>query len=141
MWIFRARADDNGAMPTRASGTFLVELTPQAEDASIGRNLIAKQFHGDFEGTSKAQMLFFMGGVKGSGGYVEMERVTGKLNGKAGSFALQHSGTMTRGAQSLSVTIVPDSGSEELTGISGSMDIEIAEGKHSYNLTYEIITA
>ena len=124
-------------MATRASGTFEVKLTPQAaddkaEDANLGRMLIDKQFHGDLEGTSKGQMLSAMTAVKGSAGYVAIEKVTGKLHGRTGTFVLQHTGTMNRGAQQLSVTVVPDSGTGELTGLSGKMNIIIADGKHSY---------
>jgi hypothetical protein len=124
-----------------ASGTFDVKLTPQTEsgdDAGLGRMLIDKQFHGDIEGTSKGQMISAMGSVKGSAGYVGMERVTGKLKGRAGSFVLQHSGTMTRGAPQLSVTVVPDSGTDQLTGIAGTLTIKIDAGKHSYEFEYTL---
>ena len=122
-------------MTKHASGTFDVKMTPQAtddQDAAVGRFSFDKQFHGDLEGTSKGEMLAISGSVPGSAGYVAMERVSGKLNGRAGTFALQHTGTMTRGAAQLSVTVVPDSGTGELVGLSGKLDIKIVEGKHFY---------
>jgi hypothetical protein len=125
-----------------ASGTFDVKLTPQAAeegDAGLGRMSIDKQLHGDLEGTSKGLMLSSAGTiVKGSGGYVAMEKVTGKLKGRAGSFVLQHSGTMTRGTPLLSVTVVPDSGTGELEGITGTFTIKIDQGKHSYEFDYAL---
>jgi hypothetical protein len=123
----------------RAAGPFEVKLTPQsAKDDPVGRMSIDKQFHGDLEATSKGEMLSIMSEVKGSAGYVAMEKVTGKLAGRAGTFALQHSGTMNRGVAHLSVTVVPDSGTGELAGISGQMEINIAEGKHSYLFEYTL---
>ena len=129
-----------------ATGTFDVTLTPQpiedsAEPATLGRLAIAKQFQGELEATSVGQMLSAGTGVKGSAGYVAIERVTGTLGGRAGSFVLQHSGTMDRGLPQLSVTVVPDSGTGELVGLSGSMTIDIAGGEHSYRLTYSIDAA
>jgi hypothetical protein len=125
-----------------AAGTFDVKLTPQAVeegDAGLGRMSIDKQFHGDLEGTSKGFMLASAGTVvKGSGGYVAMEKVTGTLKGRTGSFVLQHSGTMTRGTPQLSVTVVPDSGTGELEGITGTLTIKIDQGKHSYELDYTL---
>jgi len=100
--------------------------------------LIDKQFLGDLEASSKGQMLSTMGQVKGSAGYVAIERVAGILHGLEGSFALQHTGTMTRGTPELSVAVVPDSGTGELTGISGKMTIENEGGKHSYVFEYAI---
>src|SRR5438445_13759827 len=102
----------------RANGTFDVKLTP-AEDSAFGRMSIDKQFHGALEGTSKGEMLSASTSVKGSAGYVAIERVTGTLNGKNGSFVLQHYATMTRGAPQLTITVVPDSGTGELEGLSG----------------------
>jgi hypothetical protein len=99
---------------------------------------IDKQFHGDLEGTSRGEMLATRTAVEGSAGYVAMERVTGKLNGRSGSFSLQHSATMTRGAPQLSITVVPDSGDGELEGIAGTMRIDIADGKHSYRFEYTL---
>jgi hypothetical protein len=116
----------------------LLEAYNRDADAGLGRMSIDKQFHGDLEATSKGEMLTAMGTVKGSAGYVAIERVTGTLRGRSGSFALQHSSTMTRGAPSQNVAVVPDSGTGELAGLSGSMTIVIADGKHSYQFEYEI---
>ena len=129
------------SVTTRASGTFEVKMTPQSpSESSISRLLIDKQFQGDLKGTSKVEMLAVSTPVQGSAGYVAMEQVSGTLNGRSGTFALQHSGTMTRGAPQLSVTVVPDSGTGELKGISGKMSIIIADGKHSYEFEYKILT-
>jgi Protein of unknown function (DUF3224) len=128
-----------------ATGTFDVKLTPQSpeeSDAGLGRMSIDKQFHGDLDGTSKGFMLASAGAVvKGSGGYVAMEKVTGTLKGRAGSFVLQHSGTMTRGTPTLSVTVVPDSGTGQLEGITGTFTIKIDQGKHSYEFDYTLPSA
>ncbi len=131
-------------MTTRATGTFEVKLTPQAqeekpEDAPLGRMLIDKQFHGDLEGTSKGQMLSAMTAVKGSGVYVAIEMISGTLHGRKGTFILHHTGVMTRNMPQLSVTVVPDSGTGELTGLSGKMNIIIADGKHSYEFDYTLV--
>jgi hypothetical protein len=128
-------------MTHHARGTFDVKLTPQAADdaddgQSAARMLIDKQFQGDLQATSKGQMLAVGTDIKGSAGYVAMEWVRGILQGRSGRFALQHSGTMNRGAPELSITVVPDSGTGELAGIAGRMTIEIAEGKHSYGFDY-----
>ena len=116
----------------------LLESYNRDEHASVGRMSIDKQFHGDLEATSKGEMLTAMGTIKGSAGYVAIERVTGALHGRSGSFALQHSSTMARGAPSQNITVVPDSGTGELAGLSGSMTIVLADGKHSYEFDYEI---
>jgi len=128
---------------TRASGTFEVKLTPQATDdkaesATLGRMSMDKQFHGDLEATSKGEMLTAGTSVQGSAGYVAIERVSGTLHGRSGTFVLQHSGTMTRGALQLSVTVVPDSGTGQLVGLAGKMGIKIADGKHSYDFEYTL---
>jgi len=128
-------------MTTHASGTFEVKLTPQGtdeKDSTLGRMSIDKQFHGDFEGTSKGEMLTGMTSVKGSAGYVAIEKVSGTLHGRHGTFILQHTGTMTRGAPQLSVTVVPDSGAGQLVGLTGKMTIKIADGKHSYKFEYAL---
>ena len=127
----------------KASGPFEVKLTSQSmEDAGGGVKLarmsIDKQFHGELEATSKGEMLSAGTGVKGSAGYVAIERVEGTLGGRKGAFVLQHTGTMKRGAPSLSVTVVPDSGSGELTGLEGGMNIVIEGGKHSYEFEYTL---
>jgi hypothetical protein len=125
-----------------ASGTFDVKLTPQvdgdAEVPSVGRMSIEKKFGGGLEATSKGQMLAVRTETQGSAGYVAMERVSGALDGRAGTFALQHSGTMTRGEQQLSITVVPDSGTGQLAGLAGRMTISVSEGKHSYEFEYTL---
>jgi hypothetical protein len=124
---------------THAAGTFEVKLAPQPTDAmGLGRMSIDKQFHGDLEATSKGEMLAAMTETKGSAGYVAIERVTGALHGRTGTFVLQHSGTMNRGAASLSVTVVPDSGTDKLAGLSGKMAIQVEGGKHSYEFEYTL---
>jgi hypothetical protein len=133
-------------MTTRASGTFQVKLTPQPTDESpesalLGRMAIDKQFHGDLEATSKGTMLSAGTAVKGSAGYVAIERVSGTLHGRSGTFVLQHSGTMTRGAPQLTISVVPDSGTEGLAGLAGKMAIIIADGKHSYDFEYTLDAA
>ena len=97
-----------------------------------------KQFHGDLDATSKGEMLAAGTEVKGSAGYVAMERVTGKLHGRSGTFVLQHSGTMNRGSPQLSVTVVPDSGTDQLEGLVGKMAIKIEGGKHFYDFEYAL---
>jgi hypothetical protein len=132
-------AQKGSAMSSRASGTFDVKMAPQTpQDDAIGRMSLDKQFHGDLEATSQGEMLAAMTAVQGSAGYVAMEKVTGKLNGKSGTFVLQHTGTMTRGTPTLSITVVPDSGTGELAGLTGTMTIDIASGKHSYTFEYTL---
>jgi hypothetical protein len=126
-----------------ARGPFDVRLAPQAGSAetgapALGRFTLDKQFHGDLEATSRGQMLSGMGAVEGSGGYVAMEVVTGSLEGRTGTLILQHSGVLRRGIPELRVTVVPDSGTGDLTGISGDMKIIIEQGKHSYELVYDL---
>ena len=128
-------------MTTRATGTFEVKLTPQDDgpDAPVGRMSLDKQFHGDLAGTSKGQMVMSSSpSVNGSAGYVAIEKVTGTLHGRNGTFYLQHSGTMTRGVGELTITVIPDSGTDELAGLQGKMTIIIAGGKHSYEFEYEL---
>lgn len=125
-----------------ARGEFDVKLTPQAGDAtadpSLGRMSISKQFRGDLEGAGQGQMLTGMTAVEGSAVYVAVERVTGTLHGRRGSFVLVHRGVMTRGQPDLSVIVAPDSGTGDLAGISGHMTIDIASGKHAYTLEYSL---
>ena len=127
---------------TRASGTFEVKVIPQVmddkTDASLGRMSLDKQFHGDLEATGKGEMLSATTSVKGSAGYVAIERVSGKLHGRSGSFVLQHSGTMTRGEPQLTITVVPDSGTGKLVGLVGKMNINIVDGKHFYDFEYTL---
>jgi uncharacterized protein DUF3224 len=126
-----------------AHGTFDVKLAPQtpsdSSEGAVGRMTIDKQFHGDLIASSKGEMLAIMSGsVKESAGYVAMEKVSGALQGRKGSFALQHSGTMNRGVQSLTLTVVPDTGTGDLVGLSGAMKIIITDGKHFYDFDYTI---
>jgi hypothetical protein len=136
----QAPAKKEAAVTTRASGTFDVKLGAQVTEdnaeGALGRMSIDKQFHGDLEGTSKGQMLSVATSVKDSAGYVAIERVAGTLNGRKGSFALQHSGTMTRGTPQLTISVVPDSGTGELVGLAGRMTIRITDGKHFYDFDY-----
>ncbi len=130
-------------MTNRASGTFEVKLSPRAPDegesgVGIGRMLLDKKFSGDLEAESRGQMLAAGTAVAGSAGYVAMEQVTGKLGGRSGTFILQHTGTMTRGAAQLTVSVVPDSGTAELEGLTGRMNIIITEGRHSYEFDYTL---
>ena len=136
-------------MSMRASGTFEVKLTPQSDQleqetgsqtgsVALARMAIDKQFHGDMEAVSHGQMLSAVTAVQGSAGYVAIERVSGTLNGLSGSFILQHHGIMRRGAPDLTITVVPDSGSNQLSGISGKMTIKIVEGKHLYDFEYTL---
>jgi hypothetical protein len=132
-------------MTQHASGPFDVKLAPldpafKTEDNSIGRMSIDKQFHGDLEATSKGEMLY-AGTAKTSGGYVAIERVSGTLNGRSGAFTLQHNATMTNGTPQLNIIVLPGTGTGQLTGLTGSMNIIIKEGKHSYDLTYTLPNA
>jgi Protein of unknown function (DUF3224) len=130
-------------MTQHATGTFEVKLTPQghkSEDKSLGRMAIEKQWSGEMEGTSSGQMLTG-GDVKtGSAGYVAIEKFSGTLKGRNGSFILQHSATMTKGKGDLTIVVVPDSGTDELKGISGKLTIRIENGKHFYDFEYAINT-
>jgi hypothetical protein len=132
--------DSNVTM--HAKGTFDVKVAPVAEDkaegSTLGRYSLDKQYHGDLDATAKGEMLTAGSDVKGSGAYVAVERVTGTLKGRKGSFALVHKGTMGHGSMELSVTVVPDSGTGQLTGISGTLNIIIADGKHSYDFEYSL---
>jgi hypothetical protein len=128
---------------SHASGTFEVKVTPhsppdETEVAAVGKYSLDKNFFGDLEGTSKGEMLAVGTAVQGSAGYVAMEQVTAKLDGRTGTFALQHTGTMDRGAPQLSVTVVPDSGTGQLAGITGKMEITITEGKHFYEFDFTL---
>jgi hypothetical protein len=130
-------------MTNLARGTFDVNIIPQppedkSEGSTLGRMLIEKEFRGGLQAAGKGQMLTGMPEGKGSGAYVAIERVTGTLNGRSGSFILHHLGIMERGAPRLNVTVVPDSGTRELAGIAGTMTIIIAEGKHSYEFAYTL---
>ena len=130
---------------SRASGPFEVSLKPLPMDNEpgsemLGRMSIDKQYSGDLEGASKGQMLTGGTAIKTSAGYVAIELVTGTLKGRKGSFILQHTGVMNRGAPSLVITVVPDSGTGQLEGIRGTMAIKIDGGKHAYELDYTLGT-
>lgn len=130
-------------MSHQARGTFEVTLQPLAFEGAepewkLGRMSIDKQVSGDLVATTRGQMLSAMTGTKGSAGYVAMERVTGTLHGRRGSFVLQHRGLMDRGSPSLSVVVVPDSGTDELIGLEGEFRIIIEGGKHSYEFNYRL---
>jgi hypothetical protein len=129
-----------------ARGPFEVKITPQSADspappaggAALGRMTIDKRYDGELAGAGTGEMLTAMTATKGSAAYVAVERVEGALHGRAGSFALQHTGVMARGEQRLTVAVVPDSGTGELSGISGRMIIVVDEGRHSYEFEYEL---
>ena len=125
-----------------AKGRFDVKMTPAAEDAAdgvpLGRFTLDKQYHGDLEANAKGEMLTAGSIAKGSAGYVAMERVSGSLQGLRGSFALQHCGTMNRGNPTLAINVVPHSGTDQLTGLAGTLTIIIADGQHSYEFEYSI---
>ena len=128
-------------MPT-ARGTFTVEINPDPphhdqDGVKLNRNHVSKQYSGDVVGVAEAQMLAAYTDTPGSAGYVAIERFTGSVHGKSGAFVLQHNGVMNKGDAQLSVIIVPDSGTGELAGISGSLQIDVDEGQHSYTLAYE----
>ncbi|HEY9064342.1 MAG TPA: DUF3224 domain-containing protein [Burkholderiaceae bacterium] len=126
---------------TRATGTFdvkLAPLDPASADAPLARLSIDKRFHGDLEGSSVGQMLSAGTAVPGSAGYVAIERVSGTLRGLRGSFVLQHSGTLNRGQAQLSISVVPDSGTDALTGLAGTLTIRIEGGQHYYDFDYTL---
>jgi predicted flavoprotein YhiN len=129
----------------RATGSFDVKVnaakpdTQVARAANLSRLTIDKRFHGDLEGISKGEMLALQTETKGSAGYVALERVTGKLKGRSGSFVLQHSATMNRGDSRAEISVVPDSASGELRGLSGKMIISVAsDGTHSYEFDFRL---
>jgi hypothetical protein len=138
-----AGAARKAIVTNRAMGTFEVKLNPlplddKDADATLARMSIDKQYHGDLEAAGKGEMLTAGTTVKGSAGYVAIERVSGTLHGRSGAFVLQHSGTMTRGTPQLNVSVVPDSGTGQLAGLTGKMTIQIAGGKHSYEFAYTL---
>jgi hypothetical protein len=120
-----------------AKGTFDIKMTA-VKDSPFGRQVVEKQYQGDLSGTATGEMLAAMGTVQGSATYVAIEKVSGTLGGKKGEFALHHVGTMSRGKQSLVIEVVPDSGTGELTGLTGTMTIDIKDGKHFYGFDYTI---
>ena len=134
------QAQKEAVVTNHARGTFDVKIIPQpADDPSAGpfsRLYLDKQFHGDLDATSKGQMLAAGTAVEGSAAYVALEVVSGTLAGRRGSFVLQHTGTMNKGEPSLTVSVVPDSGTDQLTGLAGKMAIIIEGKKHSYDFEY-----
>jgi len=138
-----ATVQKEGLMTHHVSGPFEVKGSPlppyNQDDKALGRMSIDKQFHGDLEATSKGEMLSALTEVKGSAGYVAIEQVSGSLNGRTGTFVLEHFATMTRGTPQLTIIVVPDSGTGQLTGLAGTMNIVIgAGGKHSYEFEYTL---
>ncbi len=126
-------------MENEATGTFDVKLAPIGSgDGPIGGMSIDKTFHGGLQGTSVGQMLAFRSAVEGSAGYVAMERVTASLEGRQGSFILQHSGLMDKGALSLTVVVVPVSATEGLAGLTGTMSVVVTPGRHDYQFRYTL---
>ena len=130
-------------MKHQASGTFEVAIQMQGEadnagGVSLGRMSLDKKFVGDLQAVGKGEMLSARSAVEGSAGYVAIERVTGTLQGRQGSFVFQHTGVMNRGESQLSITVVPDSGTEELSGIAGEFLLTIQDGKHHYIFTYSL---
>jgi hypothetical protein len=126
-----------------ATGTFEVIITPQrepdtVEGITLGRMSLDKQFHGDLMAVGKGEMLTAHTSVDGSATYVAIERVTGTLHGRKGSFVFQHVGVMNRGAQQLSITVVPDSGTDQLAGIAGVFSLTFVDGKHTYTFEYSL---
>ena len=127
-----------------AKGTFEVSIKPlpfegAAKDAQLGRMSIDKVISGDLVATTQGQML--TGGTvsTGSAAYVAMEQVTGTLDGRKGSFMLQHTATMNRGEPSMDIHVVPDSGTDELAGLAGDFKIQIVDGKHHYEFNYHYV--
>src|SRR5580704_15753329 len=125
----------------RATGPFEVKMLPQDDKLGDGitRMLLDKHYHGDLDGASKGQMLTTGISANKSGAYLAMETFTGTLQGKTGTFALHHTGIMRGGAPDLTINVVPDSGTGQLAGISGKMNIIITtDGKHSYDFEYTL---
>ncbi len=127
-------------MTQHAKGSFEVKITPQSAttDTTLGRMDLDKTYHGGLEARATGTMLTAMGSGQGNGVYVAVERVTGTLSGKSGSFALAHKGVMDHGVQSLVITIVPESGTGALAGITGSLNIIIKDGGHFYTMDYTL---
>ena len=125
----------------RATGSFEVSLEPLSNaevssDALLGRLLLTKKFIGDLAASARGQMLSAGTSTRGSAGYVAIDQVTGTLDGRKGSFLLQHSGSMQRGVPSLSIRVVPDSGTDELAGLTGTLSINVVDGRHFYDFLY-----
>jgi hypothetical protein len=139
-----APAQKEDLVANHASGSFEVKVTPvedKSDDPTLGRMMLDKQYHGELEASGKGEMLTAGSPAKGAGGYVAMEKVNGTLNGRPGSFVLQHIGTMSNNTSQMTIIIVPGSGTGQLEGIAGKLTITISPtGKHSYNLEYTLPT-
>lgn len=130
-------------MPTVARGHFTVEMKPaegglDVEGVAVGRMSLHKQFEGDLAGSGQGEMLTTLTPVAGSAGYVAIERFTGALHGRSGSFVFQHSGTMDQGIQRLAISVVPDSATGQLRGLRGTFKLSLVEGRHSYEFKYTL---
>ncbi|OJF12719.1 DUF3224 domain-containing protein [Couchioplanes caeruleus] len=126
-------------MTRRATGTFSTVFEPlPIDDDTLGRTLVLKTIEGDLTGSGRAEMLSVGTPIDGSAGYVAIDRITGTLHGRSGSFVLQHYGLMNRGAGTLVVEVVPDSGTDQLTGLSGTFQIENDSEGHRYTFDYEL---
>ncbi|MEC9263225.1 MAG: DUF3224 domain-containing protein [Pseudomonadota bacterium] len=125
----------------RVLGEFAVELTPQQDELDMGRMLIKKTFSGELAGVSNGQMLSQRSAVQGSAGYVAIETFEGELQGKKGSFSLQHLGIMSRGEQKLTIVVVPDTATDGLKGLYGNMQIQIVDGKHYYDFEFDFTSS
>ena len=144
--VVDASSSGDGTMTMHARGEFDVKMAPMASEEhadgnSTGRYSLDKRYHGELDAAAKGEMLTGGTAVKGSAGYVAIERVEGKLDGRRGSFLLQHLGRMGRGEQEMTITVVPDSGTGELAGLSGQLTIEIEGGKHRYDFAYTLAPA
>ncbi len=123
----------------KITGEFEVKIIPvDTGDTQMGMMLLDKVYHGSLKGTGKGRMLTGMTSIKDSAGYVAIERIEGELMGKRGSFIIQHSGTMSKGKQLLTIRVVPDSGTEGLAGLEGEMQIRIVDRKHFYDFEYTL---
>jgi hypothetical protein len=126
-------------MSIRATGTFTVTFEPlHTDDETLGRMLVRKTISGDLTGEGRAEMLSVGTAVEGSAAYVALDRITGNLHGRQGSFVLQHTGLMDRGVGTLNVAVVPDSGTDDLVGLRGEVEIQNVAGEHSYVFDYDI---
>lgn len=141
--LIKSARQDGAIVTEHASGTFDVKLAPsgdadKAEGSTLGMYSLDKQYRGDLEAGAKGTMLTAGTDVKGSAGYVAIERVTGALKGRKGSFVLQHNGTLTRGTPQQNIIVVPDSGTGELVGLTGKLTVIIENGNHSYEFDYSL---
>lgn len=123
----------------KITGEFEVKIIPsETDNPQLGLMLLDKAYHGPLQGTAKGRMLTGMTNTKGSAGYVAIERIEGELAGKRGTFTIQHSGIMSQGKQSLTIQVIPDSGTDELVGLEGTMQIRIVDRQHFYDFEYSL---